>query len=264
MSELTWKAERADLQSDAVGFPPVGLVALCRVRTRRSWLELSCSLPDRPHHLLHAVSPFLVLPLSHLKLGLPPVAQWARVHLQCPRQRKSWFNCWVRKIPWRRTWQPTPVFSPEKSHGQGRLEAYRPWSCKEPDRTEATEHTHIRHRSWMTPPYPPGLLRVQTTSRKEQPAGLWDVRWSEGQGGSKYCTAVLSPILWPASKGTFPHYLKNASQLPWWTVRDGHSSPPLLLSPQGCGSFLPCSESTVVQGFCTWTWMQVLTPLEAH
>ena len=25
---------------------------------------------------------------------------------------------WVRKIPWRRNWQPTPVFLPEKAYGQ--------------------------------------------------------------------------------------------------------------------------------------------------
>ena len=30
-------------------------------------------------------------------------------------------NPWVRKIPWRRTWQPTPVFLPGKSHGQSSL-----------------------------------------------------------------------------------------------------------------------------------------------
>ena len=28
------------------------------------------------------------------------------------------FNPWVRKIPWRRKWQPTLVFLPGKSHGQ--------------------------------------------------------------------------------------------------------------------------------------------------
>ena len=28
--------------------------------------------------------------------------------------------------PWRRKWQPTPVFLPEKSHGQSRLEGYSP------------------------------------------------------------------------------------------------------------------------------------------
>ena len=29
------------------------------------------------------------------------------------------YNPWVRKIPWRRAWQPTPVFLPEKAHRPG-------------------------------------------------------------------------------------------------------------------------------------------------
>ena len=32
------------------------------------------------------------------------------------------FDPWVRKIPWRRKWQPTPIFLPGGSHGQRRLE----------------------------------------------------------------------------------------------------------------------------------------------
>ena len=40
------------------------------------------------------------------------------------------FNPWVRKIPWRRTWQPTPVILPGKSHGQRRLVHYSPWGHK--------------------------------------------------------------------------------------------------------------------------------------
>ena len=31
------------------------------------------------------------------------------------------FDPWVRKVPWRRKWQPTPVFLPGKSHGQRSL-----------------------------------------------------------------------------------------------------------------------------------------------
>ena len=34
------------------------------------------------------------------------------------------------KIPWRRKWQPTPIFLPEKSHGQRSLERYSPWGRK--------------------------------------------------------------------------------------------------------------------------------------
>ena len=46
------------------------------------------------------------------------------------------FDPWVRKIPWRRRWQPTPVFLPGKSHGQRSLVGYSPWGCKESNTTE--------------------------------------------------------------------------------------------------------------------------------
>ena len=39
-------------------------------------------------------------------------------------------------IPWRRTWQPTPVFLPGKSRGQRSLAGYSPWGCKESNMTE--------------------------------------------------------------------------------------------------------------------------------
>ena len=48
------------------------------------------------------------------------------------------FNPWVGKIPWRRAWQPTPVFLPEESHGQRSLAGYSPRGHKELDTTEAT------------------------------------------------------------------------------------------------------------------------------
>ena len=37
------------------------------------------------------------------------------------------FDAWVRKIPWRRAWQPTPVLLPGESQGQKSLAGYRPW-----------------------------------------------------------------------------------------------------------------------------------------
>ena len=42
----------------------------------------------------------------------------------------------VEKICWRRNWQSTPVFLPEKPHGQRSLEGYSPHGCKELDTTE--------------------------------------------------------------------------------------------------------------------------------
>jgi len=47
--------------------------------------------------------------------------------------RRPSFNPWVRKIPWRREWLPTPVFLPGESHGQGSPVGYRPWGCKASD-----------------------------------------------------------------------------------------------------------------------------------
>ena len=37
------------------------------------------------------------------------------------------FTPWVGRIPWRRKWQPTPVFLPGEFHGQRSLVGYRPW-----------------------------------------------------------------------------------------------------------------------------------------
>ena len=46
------------------------------------------------------------------------------------------FDPCVGKIPWRRKWQPTPVFLPGKSQGQRSLADYCPWGHKESDTTE--------------------------------------------------------------------------------------------------------------------------------
>ena len=48
------------------------------------------------------------------------------------------FSPWAGKIPWRRKWQPTPVFLPGEFHGQRSLVGYSPRGRKELDMTEAT------------------------------------------------------------------------------------------------------------------------------
>jgi len=52
---------------------------------------------------------------------------------QCRRQK---FDPWVEKIPWRRKWQPTPVFLPKKSYRQRSLSGYSPWAHRELDMTK--------------------------------------------------------------------------------------------------------------------------------
>ena len=47
-----------------------------------------------------------------------------------PRTQETWFRFPVRKIPWRRKWQPTPVCLPGESHGQRNLMGYCPGVSK--------------------------------------------------------------------------------------------------------------------------------------
>ena len=58
-----------------------------------------------------------------------------------PAKQDPGFDPWVGKIPWRRKWQPTPVFLLGESHGQRSLAGYSPRGCKESDRTEDFTHT---------------------------------------------------------------------------------------------------------------------------
>ena len=51
---------------------------------------------------------------------------------------------WVGKIPWRRAWQPTPVFLPRESHGQRSLVGYSPRGRKESDTTDRLSTAQCR------------------------------------------------------------------------------------------------------------------------
>ena len=53
------------------------------------------------------------------------------------------FSPWLREIPWRREWQPTPVFLPGECHGQRRLAGCSPRGRKESGTTGATEQQQL-------------------------------------------------------------------------------------------------------------------------
>ena len=94
----------------------------------------SCDLFNNQHRLLG---------------GFPGGASGKESTYQCRRSKKSGFTPWVRKIPWSRKWQTTPVFLPGKFHGQRSLVGYGPWGSRELDLTEhvcmhVRAHTH-RH-----------------------------------------------------------------------------------------------------------------------
>ena len=62
---------------------------------------------------------------------------------QCRRHKRHGLYLWVRKIPWRRKWQPIPVVLPGEIHGWRSLMGYSPWGHKESDMTEWV-HFHFK------------------------------------------------------------------------------------------------------------------------
>ena len=93
--------------------------------------SLAC-LDSWDTYIKHLASFFLSCVFQQQK-GLPRWHSGKESTYQC---RRRGFEPWVRKIPWRRKWQPTPVFLSGKFHGQKSLAGYSQWSRKELDTTE--------------------------------------------------------------------------------------------------------------------------------
>ena len=60
---------------------------------------------------------------------------------KCRSLRRHRFHAWVGKIPWRREWQPTPVFLPGAYCGHARLDS--PCGRKESDTTESAAEASV-------------------------------------------------------------------------------------------------------------------------
>ena len=99
---------------------------------------------------------------------------WQRICLQC---RSPGFSPWVRKIPWRREWQPTPAFLLGESHRQRSLTGYRAQTHKESDTTEqwtlSSKDTLIRTSSGKKK-----LRKCAKQSLKSSLQKKWKVRMS--------------------------------------------------------------------------------------
>ena len=77
------------------------------------------------------------------KIGLPRQHSGKECTCQPRRCRRLRFDPWVGKIPWRRTWQPTPVFLPGELHGWRSLVGYSPWGPQELDPMEQLSMQHM-------------------------------------------------------------------------------------------------------------------------
>ena len=72
--------------------------------------------------------------------GFPGGASGKGHTCQFRRCKRCGFDPWVRKIPWRRAWQPIPLLLPVETHGQRSLGNCSSQGHKELDMTKANQH----------------------------------------------------------------------------------------------------------------------------
>ena len=77
--------------------------------------------------------------------GCPGGASGKESGCQCRKCKRRGFDSWVKKIPWRRKWQPTPVFLPGKSHGQRSMAGSGPWDGRVKTRLTHSQERRLRH-----------------------------------------------------------------------------------------------------------------------
>ena len=132
-------------------------------------------------------------------------AWWAAVHgVTKSWTRLSYFTLLFTFMHWRRKWQPTPVFLPGESQGQGSLVGCRLWGHAELDTTEATQQqqqtvvevmktlvtSFERSRACTVHLVPPAYSRPPPTHTSAEDA--WTLT---GKSGSVSC-GVTAPFSW--------------------------------------------------------------------
>ena len=105
-----------------------------------------------PINLLHTA--------NHNYWGFPGGASGKEPACQCKRQKRHGFDPWVRKFPWRRAWQPTPVLLPGESMDRGAWWATVHGVAKNQTQLSDLAHTHAITNASLFPHrgFPGGLV----------------------------------------------------------------------------------------------------------
>ena len=125
--------------------------------------------------------------------------------------RRHGFDPWVGKVPWRREWQPTPLFLPGESHRQRSLASYNPWGSKESDTarthacTRACTHTHthshcIHLRGTVHPVCDGGASPIQMGTLVEASRQTGNRIWGLGCHPRLFPTGLCGWSLHPAAR----------------------------------------------------------------
>ena len=104
-----------------------------RFHSEVNWKLKAIRIAQSLDHRQQEIKAFFLPPPNS---GFPGGSSGKEAVGQCTGHKKCGFHPWVGKIPWRKKWQPTPVFLPGESHGHRSLAGYSSWGCKESDMTE--------------------------------------------------------------------------------------------------------------------------------
>ena len=149
--------------------------------------------------------------LNYVNIGASQVAQWYRICLQC---RRHGFSPWIRKISWRRKWQPVPVFLPGESHRQRSLVGCSPWGCKELGMAEwLSMHTCGYWTSY--------LIKMGLSVFVYKMEIIISHRWSWGLVSAQEVAALRTWEIQMPFTGN-PLLLPYTDEKPWSAVRTGY------------------------------------------
>ena len=131
--------------------------------------------------------------------GFPGGASGKEPTCQCRRHKRQGFDPWVGKIPWRRTWQSTPLFLPRESHGQ-RTHGMEPW-------TESTVYRAAK--SWTR------LKQLSTHATTSESCWFFSVQFSCSVVSDSLQPHGLQHARLPCPSPT-PGAYSNSCPWSWW------------------------------------------------
>ena len=171
-----------------------------------------------------------------------------------PEMQEPWFEPWVRKLTWRRKWQPTPVFLHREFHGERILVDYTSWGHKELDMTEKLTISLLKRyflincKKDSDHPFHKSCKVFVQSSR--EPANFCKVQFCEvfgwmGSSRVQVCAVLLMWLGWWKDLGRqkrndklHPVFCENkASDILWFEVAHEMGSFESLAEKQLSGTF---------------------------
>ena len=152
------------------------------------------------------------------------------------------FDPWIRKIPWRSKWQPTPLFLSGKSHGQRGLAGCSPWGLKESDMTECPlTRQHTLHNCSILLIIFESLLNI---SSDQSLSRVWLFQFSSV---AESCPTLCDPMNHSTPGLPVHHQLPEFTQTHVHRVSDAIQPSHPLLSPSP-----PAPTPSQHQSLCQW------------